>query len=118
VSFPALYLASGVTTARTAGSMDPYGDLEIKRAVDSGRMLGPAFDLTTPYLEAGEPHYIQQMHALKDADDARALVRYWHSQGFTSVKAYTDITPEELQAGIDEAHHLGMKAGLARLWTP
>ena len=29
-SFPRLYLASGVTTARTAGSMEPYTDLNIK----------------------------------------------------------------------------------------
>src|SRR5258708_5269625 len=42
-TFPPLYLASGVTTARTTGSMDPYGDLQIKARVDSGQ--------TTPYLE-------------------------------------------------------------------
>src|SRR5262245_30524336 len=28
-SFPKLYLASGVTTARTAGSMEPYTDLNL-----------------------------------------------------------------------------------------
>ena len=46
VSFPPLYLASGVTTARTTGSMDPYGDLAVKARVDSGKMLGPNFYLT------------------------------------------------------------------------
>jgi imidazolonepropionase-like amidohydrolase len=107
-SFPPLYLASGVTTARTTGSMDPYGDLAVKEYVDSGRILGPNFYLTTPYLE-GAPALIPQMHELKDADEARAFVRYWHSVGFTSVKAYVDVTPEELRAGIDEAHKLNMK---------
>jgi imidazolonepropionase-like amidohydrolase len=107
-SFPPLYLASGVTTARTTGSMDPYGDLAVKARVDSGKMLGPTFYLTTPYLE-GAPTIIPQMHELKDAEEARAFVRYWHSVGFTSVKAYVDVTPDELRAGIDEAHKLGMK---------
>jgi cytosine/adenosine deaminase-related metal-dependent hydrolase len=107
-SFPPLYLASGVTTARTTGSMDPYGDLAVKEYVDSGKILGPNFHLTTPYLE-GAPALIPQMHELKDAEEARAFVRYWHSVGFTSVKAYVDVTPDELRAGIDEAHKLNMK---------
>jgi imidazolonepropionase-like amidohydrolase len=107
-SFPPLYLASGVTTARTAGSMDPYGDLNVKAQVDSGKMPGPNFYLTTPYLE-GAPGLIAQMHEVKDAEEARAFVRYWHSVGFTSVKAYTDVSPDELRAGIDEAHKLNMK---------
>ncbi len=107
-SFPPLYLASGVTTARTTGSMDPYGDLAVKAYVDSGKIPGPNFYLTTPYLE-GAPALIPQMHELKDAEEARAFVRYWHSVGFTSVKAYVDVTPDELRAGIDEAHKLNMK---------
>src|SRR5919206_5316017 len=31
-SFPRLYLAAGVTTIRTTGSIEPYTDLEVKRA--------------------------------------------------------------------------------------
>ncbi|MEX1828070.1 amidohydrolase family protein [Luteibacter sp. CQ10] len=108
VTAPLLYLASGVTTARTAGSMDPYGDLSMKRGIDAGRIIGPDLDLTTPYLE-GSPAAIPQMHELTDADDARRLVRYWHDEGFSSVKAYSDVTTDELAAGIDEAHRLGMK---------
>jgi len=107
-SFPPLYLASGVTTARTTGSMDPYGDLAVKARVDSGKMLGPKFYLSTPYLQ-GAPSLIPQMYELRDAEDSRSFVRYWHSVGFTSVKAYVDVTPDELRAGIDEAHKLNMK---------
>lgn len=44
-SFPPLYLASGVTTARTTGSMDPYGDLAVKEYVDSGKSSAPIFIL-------------------------------------------------------------------------
>src|SRR5215472_3342203 len=107
-SFPQLYLASGVTTARTTGSIDPYTDLQVKARVDSGRLPGPDLYLTTPYLE-GAPSAFLQLHPLRDAAEARAFVDYWHSIGFTSVKAYMDVKPDELLAGIEEAHKLGMK---------
>ena len=107
-SFPQLYLASGVTTARTTGSMEPYADINVKAAVDAGKLAGPEFFLTTPYLD-GKPTIIPQMHEVSGPDEAREFVRYWHSVGFTSLKAYVSITPDELKAGIDEAHKLGMK---------
>ncbi|HUO36297.1 MAG TPA: amidohydrolase family protein [Candidatus Acidoferrum sp.] len=107
-AFPLLYLASGVTTARTTGSMDPYADLHIKAAVDAGQLPGPNLFLTTPYLQ-GSPTLFFQMHELKDAAEARSFIDYWHSVGFTSVKAYANIHADELRAGIDEAHKLGMK---------
>ena len=50
-SFPRLYLALGVTTIRTTGSIAPFTDLEIKRLIDSGRMIGPKMHVTAPYLE-------------------------------------------------------------------
>jgi hypothetical protein len=105
---PPLYLASGVTTGRTTGAEDPYGDLQIKIRIEHGQMPGPSLDLTTPYLE-GAPGAIPDMHELTGPDDARSLIRYWHSLGFTSAKAYMDITPEELKASIDESHKLHMK---------
>ena len=107
-SFPRLYLASGVTTARTGGSMEPYTDISVKRLVDSGRMPGPDFYITGPYLEgAGTP--IVQAHQLTGPDDARRTVEYWASEGATSFKAYMHITRAELSAAVDAAHKLGMK---------
>jgi imidazolonepropionase-like amidohydrolase len=108
VQAPLLYLASGVTTARTTGSVDPYSDLAIRRGIESGEMIGPDLDLSTPYLE-GSPPAVPQLYPLRDADDARQLVRYWHGLGFTSVKAYAEITADELGAAITEAHGLGMR---------
>lgn len=107
-SFPQLYLASGVTTARTTGSIEPFTDLQVKARVDTGKLPGPDLYLTTPYLE-GAPSAFLQMYPLKDAAEARTFVDYWHSIGFTSLKAYVDVKPDELRAGIEEAHKLGMK---------
>lgn len=108
VSFPLLYLASGVTTMRTTGSIDLPADIAIKRAIDSGRQPGPDIVLTAPYLE-GPPLLFSQMHALANADEARRAVDAGAAQGATWFKAYMHITPEELQAAIDEAHSKGLK---------
>src|SRR5579864_4506335 len=98
-SFPRLYLAGGVTSIRTTGSVDPYADLELKRAVDDGKMAGPKIHVTGPYLE-GQGAFTLQMHQLKDAEDARRMVEFWIAQGATSFKAYQNITPEELGAAV------------------
>src|SRR5579872_5712478 len=81
-SFPRLYLANGVTTARTAGSMEPVTDLNVKAEIDSGRMPGPNFYITGPYLEGGGSP-IEQLHQLANADDARRTVQYWAAEGVT-----------------------------------
>jgi imidazolonepropionase-like amidohydrolase len=82
VSFPLLYLASGVTTMRTTGSIDLPGDIAIKRAIDSGRQPGPDVVLTAPYLE-GQPPLFSQMHALANPDEARRAVDAAAAQGVT-----------------------------------
>ncbi len=76
---PRLYLAAGVTTMRTTGSLEPYTDLKIKSR-------------------------ISQMHELTGPDDAKRMVDYWAAEGMTSYKAYMNITREELGAAIQEAH--------------
>jgi imidazolonepropionase-like amidohydrolase len=107
-SFPRLYLASGITTARTGGSLEPYADLNVKRLIDSGRMPGPRMFITGPYLE-GQGSFGAQMHELSGPEDAVRTVDYWAAEGVTSFKAYMDITHAELQAAVDEAHKLGIK---------
>ena len=41
-TFAKLYLATGVTTIRTAGTIDFAGDLRLKRRIDQGTEPGPA----------------------------------------------------------------------------
>src|SRR6266852_5582050 len=75
-SFPRLYLALGVTTIRTTGSIEPYFDLEIKKAVDAGKIPGPKINATGPYME-GEGIPLLQLHQLTGPDDASRTVEYW-----------------------------------------
>ena len=106
ISYPRLYLAAGVTTARTLGSIDPFADLNTKKNIDAGIWIGPEFELTAPYID-GEPAELQ-MQALKNPDEVRAFMRYWAAQGFTSFHTYEDMTEELLAAAIDEAKQLGL----------
>jgi len=107
-SFPRLYLAAGVTTIRTTGSVEPYTDLELKKDIDSGKMPGPKMHVTGPYLE-GKGAYTPQMHELADADDARRTVDYWIAEGVENFKAYMNITHDELRTAVEEAHKHNLK---------
>jgi len=107
-SAPRLYLAGGVTTIRTAGSVETYADLNLKRKIDEGTLAGPHIDITGPYLEGAGSPFIQ-MYPLRDADDARQTVDFWADRGATSFKAYMNITRAELGAAIQAAHRHGIK---------
>ena len=105
---PRLYLAAGVTTMRTTGSLEPYTDLKVKKRIDDGLMPGPSIDATAPYLE-GAPTRFAQMHELTGPDDAKRMVDYWALEGMTSYKAYMNITREELRVAIEDAHERKLK---------
>jgi len=102
-SFPRLYLAGGVTTIRTTGSLEPYTDLDMKKAIDAGQMPGPKMHVTGPYLE-GKGSWALQMHQLSGPDDAVRTVNFWLDQGVDNFKAYMFITRAELGAAIQAAH--------------
>ena len=107
-SAPRLYLANGVTTMRTTGSVEPYADLNIKSEIDAGKLIGPHMDVTAPYLEGPNSPFIQ-MHQITSPEDARKTVAFWAEQGATSFKAYMNITRAQLKAAIDEAHKRKLK---------
>src|SRR4030088_1339600 len=107
-SFPRLYLAGGVTTIRTTGSLEPYTDLELKKQIDKGETPGPKIHVTGPYLE-GAGSWALQLHQLTGPDDATKTVNFWLDQGVDNFKAYMFITPAELSAAIDAAHKRGTK---------
>jgi imidazolonepropionase-like amidohydrolase len=107
-SAPRLYLAAGVTTLRTTGSIEPYAELNLKRRIDAGQSPGPKLDVTAPFLE-GANGFLPQMHELSGPDEARRMVNFWADSGATSFKAYMHITRAELRAAAEEAHKRHLK---------
>ncbi|HZD06387.1 MAG TPA: amidohydrolase family protein, partial [Longimicrobiales bacterium] len=107
-SFTRLYLAGGVTSMRTGGNVNGYGELAIAEAIRAGEKPGPWIDATAPYLQ-GPGLDIGQMHVLEDAADARRMVDFWADAGATSFKAYMTITRAELAAAVEAAHARGLR---------
>jgi imidazolonepropionase-like amidohydrolase len=107
-SFPRLYLAAGVTTIRTGGSLEPYTDLEIRDQINRGKAPGPKMHVTGPYLE-GKGTFALQLHQLSGPDEATRTVNFWLDEGVDNFKAYNFITTDELSAAITAAHKRGAK---------
>lgn len=107
-SFPRLYLAGGVTTVRTTGSLEPYTDLELKKAIDAGQVPGPKMHVTGPYLE-GPGTFALQLHQLASPEETTKTANYWMDEGVDNFKAYMFITPAELSAAIAAAHKRDVK---------
>ena len=107
-SFPRLYLAAGVTTMRTGGSIEPQTDLGIKRMIAEGKLTGPDMDITAPYIER-QGFDIPSLNTIKDTAEAAASVVFWSAKGCTSFKMYMHATKEDLAVVIREAHRRGLK---------
>jgi len=107
-SFPRMYLAGGVTTMRTAGSIEPQTDLAIKRMIDEGKLTGPNMDVTAPYIER-KGFDIPALNVIRDTAEAAASVNFWADKGCTSFKMYMHITRDDLRSVVREAHKRGMK---------
>lgn len=108
ISFPRLYLAGGVTTIRTTGSIEPYMDLALRKQIDEGKATGPRIHVTGPYLE-GPGSWAPQMTELKTPEEAVATVNFWADRGVDNFKAYNFISRATLKAAIDAAHKRGLK---------
>lgn len=107
-TFPRLYLAGGVTTIRTAGSIEPQTDLNIRKWIEQGRMLGPKMDLTGPFIErAGTP--VPEVGIIETPEEGVEMVKYWGKRGINSFKVYQNITKEDLQQVVDAAHAMNKK---------
>src|SRR5436190_1434664 len=108
LSFPKLYLAGGATTIRTTGTTEPQTDLNIKKWIDEGKMVGPDIDVTGPYIER-EFLPIPEIQFIKSPEEAAEEVSYWIARGCTSFKVYMDITKDDLKAVITLAHKNNLK---------
>ena len=108
VSGPMAYLASGVTTIRTAGSMFPYQELNMQRAVARGDLPGPRMHITGPYLNgAAGPESMSR--GVGSPAEARRVVAYWAEEGATWLKLQGSLTRAVAGAIIDEAHRHGLR---------
>jgi len=107
-SGPMAYLALGVTNMRTAGSMFPYQELNMKRSIERGDIPGPSMHITGPYLNgAAGPQSMSR--GLATQEEARRVVAYWAEEGAIWLKLQGNVSRAIAGAVIDEAHKHGMR---------
>lgn len=114
-------LLSGVTTARIMGE-EHYLDIEMRRAIDAGLILGPRLLCSGIHLTSAHGHG----RALTTTDGVEAVrqrvrqniaagadwIKLFITGGVSSVGAALDAytyTREEIQAACEEAHRAGRK---------
>ena len=110
-------LAHGITTAR-----DPGGPTEtlvdLRRRQAKGDIEGPRLRVAGAVID--RLPFEGLTTAVEGPEQARAEVRRQAEAGVDWIKLYTQLSPEELKAAIDEAHAHGLKtvAHLQRVpWT-
>ena len=72
---------------RTAGSIQPQTDLNVKKWINEGRMTGPKMDVTSPFIER-EGYRIPELGYIKNTEEVSKIVNYWADKGVTSFKLY------------------------------
>ncbi|MEX2110582.1 MAG: amidohydrolase family protein [Gemmatimonadaceae bacterium] len=102
-----LYLASGVTSAMTAGSMLPYNELNMKRQIDAGELPGPRLHIAGPYLTGPRP-VPAAFRIIESAEDATRVVNYWADEGATWFKILSGPTAV-VRAVVTAARARGLK---------
>lgn len=107
-TFPRLYLAGGVTSMRTGGSIQPQTDLNVKKWINEGKMTGPKMHVTSPFIEREGPR-VPELGFIANTDEVAQIVNYWADKGVTSFKVYNNITKEDLRICVEEAHKRGLK---------
>jgi len=99
-------LANGITTAR-----DPGGKTEVttsvKKKVQDGTLIGPEAFVAGSIIDTTS--FENLVTTVQTEADIRQEVRKQHEAGVDYIKLYTSLSPDQLEAGIDEAHKLGLK---------
>jgi imidazolonepropionase-like amidohydrolase len=102
VPFARLYLAAGVTSARTGGTLNLPAEADLRNRIEAGSEFGPHLYLTSPYLDPAA-------NSPEDPQAAISQVQQWNGAGARTVKVYTHARPSELAATIATARRLGMQ---------
>ena len=98
--FSRLYLAGGITTIRTAGTLSLEDDKHTRKRIDSGEWPGPEIHLSSPYV-----NHVN----VASPEKVSAQINDWSDQGVSSLKVYERITRAGLATVIRAAHNRGLK---------
>ena len=102
-SFP-LLIANGVTGVREMGNNLTIAEVnQIRKNVESGKMLGPRFGALTYHILDGAGSQLGVAIIVASPDSAHAIVKRYKDNGADFIKAYNGLSREVYLAIIDEA---------------
>jgi hypothetical protein len=95
-----LYLANGVTAIRNVWGMPMH--LRMKKEINSGTILAPAFYTTGPKLTG--PEFIGDDNLqLFSPEEAKQKIRSYKARGYDFVKSYYGLTEDIFDAVVEQA---------------
>jgi imidazolonepropionase-like amidohydrolase len=105
-SYPALYLAGGVTSIRSPGDLDPDGMYRLKEAIGRGAVEGPRIFMGGYYID-NSPSQIGWFKPVRSPAEVTERILQWKDR-IDVVKFYTSTTEAQMQAGITAAKAAGL----------
>src|SRR5262245_30951279 len=106
--FALLHLAHGVTTIRETGDADGTAVPAARRGIAAHRIPAPRPFACGPFVGGPAPQRWATTLIVHQPEEAAAVVRSIHDQGFDCVKAYDDLSRESLRAVVAAAEHEGL----------
>jgi len=119
------YLDAGFTTIRDLGNSGMYLDLNMKRAVNNGFVIGPRMIVSGPILSPEDGQFFnlsdqnrfvinREYSVIKNEEDARQSVKDHISHGVDVIKVVMGdgrltLTLEQVKAIVETAHAYGVK---------
>ena len=119
------YLEAGFTTIRDLGNSGMFLDLNIKRAINNGWVVGPRMIISGPILSPEDGQFFnlslqnrfvidREYRVIKNVEDARQAVKDHISHGVDVIKVVMGdgrltLTLDEVKSIVETAHHYNIK---------
>jgi imidazolonepropionase-like amidohydrolase len=110
-----LHVGAGITTIRDMGNDNPTL-LELMKQEKAGTLLMPHV-VAAGFVEGESPHASRSGFVVKNLDDAKRAVDWYHENGFPQIKIYNSFPKDILVETTDYAHTRGLRvSGHIPVW--
>jgi hypothetical protein len=99
-------LAFGITSARSSASVPATG-IAVRQRLESGELLGPRFRIAGELIDGPSSGFAPPFK-VSTIEELRHTIQNQSARGFDAIKLYSNMPPDFVVAGIDEAHRLGL----------
>jgi hypothetical protein len=103
----ALHLAAGVTTIRDMGNNNDTL-VKVMAQAEAGELLAPRI-VPAGFIEGASPNASQGGFVIKNLDEAKKAVDWYHERGWPQIKIYNSFPREIVPAITEYAHARGMR---------